>query len=332
MAVVRVGVMGCSAFALRAMIPALSDCDMTSLVCVSSRDAVKAQTAGEKFGCDWCVGYDALLEHPDVDVVYMPLPTGLHAEWCAKALAAGKHILVEKSFASDYASAHLLVEQARSSGLLVAENFQFQTHRQWTTIEDLIKAGRLGKVHLVRSTFGFPPLPRDNFRWNRQLGGGALLDAGAYVAKASHLLLGSGLDVLGVSQTIDPATGVDVYGEAIFKSHSGQVSQVAYGFDYFYQCRVEILGTEGKLTANRVFTAPPGLDVELTLETPEGTELVSVGTDNHYLNMWRKFAMDLQGGDFSSHWDTILEQARLLEGMRTIEDPLSPNSTDKGNE
>ena len=329
MAVVRVGVMGCSSFAERAMIPALLECDKTRLVCVSSRDAGKAKTAGETFGCDWCVGYDSLLEHPDVDAVYMPLPTGLHSEWCAKALAAGKHLLVEKSFASNYASAKLLVEQARSSGLLVAENFQFQTHRQWSTIEALIKAGRLGKVHLVRSTFGFPPLPKDNFRWDKRLGGGALLDAGAYVAKVSRLLLGPGLEVIGASQTVDSETGVDVYGEAMFKNHSGQVSQVAYGFDYFYQCRVEILGTEGKLTANRVFTAPPGLDVELTLETPAGTELVRVESDNHYVNMWKKFAMDLQGGDFSQHWDAILEQARLLEEMRPIVEPPRPNSTEK---
>jgi NDP-hexose-3-ketoreductase len=261
-----------------------------------------------------------LLEHPDVDAVYMPLPTGLHAEWCAKALAAGKHLLVEKSFASNYASAHFLVEQARGSGLLVAENFQFQTHRQWATIEALIEEGRLGRVHLVRSTFGFPPLPKENFRWNRRLGGGALLDAGAYVAKVSRLLLGPGLEVMGASQTVDPATGVDVYGEAMFKSHSGQISQVAYGFDYFYQCRVEILGTDGKLTASRVFTAPPGLDVELTLETPAGTELVRVGADNHYVNMWRRFATDLQGGDFSRHWDAILEQARLLNEMSISDD------------
>ena len=324
--------MGCSAFAERAMIPALSDCDMTCLVCISSRDAGKAQTAGEKFGCDWCVGYDALLEHPDVDAVYMPLPTGLHAEWCAKALAAGKHLLVEKSFVGNYASAHSLIEQARDRGLLVAENFQFQTHRQWAMIETLIKSGRLGRVHLVRSTFGFPPLPRENFRWNKQLGGGALLDAGAYMAKVSHLLLGPELEVIGASQTVDPATGVDIYGEAMLKNHDGQVSQVAYGFDYFYQCRVEILGTEGKLTGRRVFTAPPGLDVELTLETSAGTERVRVGTDNHYVNMWRKFAMDLQGGDFSPHWDAILEQARLLEDMRTIEEPPRPNSTEKRNE
>ena len=179
----RVGVMGCSSFAQRAMIPALQECETTELICVSSRTAEKAIQVANKFGCDAVEGYESIVRRDDIDAIYMPLPTGMHEEWCTKALEAGKHLLVEKSFAMNKESAERMLDLARSQNRLVMENFQFQTHRQWKEIKSRMTSGELGDVHLVRSTFGFPPLPLDNFRWNKELGGGALLDVGAYMTK-----------------------------------------------------------------------------------------------------------------------------------------------------
>ncbi len=316
MSALRIGVMGCSSFAVRSMIPALKECEAVELVCIASRTKEKAEEVALQFGCEAIVGYAALLDRNDVDVVYMPLPTGLHEEWCAKALNAGKHLLVEKSFAEDFASAERMVAVARDKNCLIFENFQFQTHSQWQVIKSHMTSGELGHVHLVRSTFGFPPLPKDNFRWNKKLGGGALLDAGAYMTKVSQLLLGTGLEVLGASLQIDSETGVEIYGEAMFRNEAGQVAQVAFGFDYFYQCRVELLGTRGKLSTNRVFTAPPGFESTLLIEKQGESEEVKLPADNHYINMWNWFTSEVQTGDFSKHWKTLLDQARLLDEMR----------------
>ena len=316
----RVGVMGCSAFAQRAMIPAVQQCEAVELACVASRDRQKAIAVAGEFLCEAVTGYDELLARNDVDVVYMPLPTGLHEEWCTKALDAGKHLLVEKSFAVDYQSAQRMVALARKQNCLVAENFQFQTHLQWAEIMKRMTSGELGDVHLVRSTFGFPPLPKDNFRWSKSLGGGALLDAGAYMAKVSQLLLGTGLEVTGASLQFDPETGVDKYGEAMFRNESGQVAQVAFGFDYFYQCRVELLGTKGKLSASRVFTAPPEFAPVLTIENQGETNEISLMPDNHYVNMWNGFAEALHEGNFARHWDILLDQARLLGQIKEASD------------
>jgi predicted dehydrogenase len=299
------------------MIPALQECESAELVCVASRTEKKAKEAAAKFGCETVVGYDALLERNDIDAIYMPLPTGLHEEWCNKALEVGKHLLVEKSFASDYASAGRMLKLAEKNNCLIFENFQFQTHSQWSVIKSHMISGELGDVHLVRSTFGFPPLPKDNFRWNKELGGGALLDAGAYMCKVSQLLLGTGCEVLGSSLQIDKETGVDKYGEAMFRNEAGQVAQVAFGFDYFYQCRVELLGTRGKLSANRVFTAPPGFEPVLMVEKQAGVEEIKLPADNHYVNMWCWFAEEVAKGDFSNYWNLLLDQARLLDEIRT---------------
>jgi len=314
----RVGVMGCSRFARKAMIPALQQCGATELVCVSSRSMDKATANAALFGCEAVFGYDALLERDDVDAIYMPLPTGLHEEWCVKAIRAGKHLLVEKSFADNYASAERMLKLACEKNCLIFENFQFQTHSQWAEIKSYMNSGELGDVHLLRSTFGFPSLPKDNFRWKKELGGGALLDAGAYMAKVSQLLLGSDLEVLGASLTMDVETGVELYGEAMFRNGAGQVAQVAFGFDYFYQCRVELLGTKGKLSTNRVFTAPPGFEPVLVIEKQDEVEEIKLPVDNHYVNMWSWFADEVRCGSFSKHWKILLDQARLIEEIRRL--------------
>ena len=317
--------MGCSSFAQRAMIPGLHECEATELVCVASRSPEKARDVAGILGCEAVVGYDALLERDDIDAVYMPLPTGVHEEWCTKALHAGKHLLVEKSFAMDLNSAERMLSIAKKNSCLVFENFQFQTHRQWQEIKNWMTSGELGEVHLIRSTFGFPPLPRDNFRWNKELGGGALLDAGAYMCKVSQLLLGTECEVLGASLQLDKETGVDKYGEAMFRNPAGQVAQVAFGFDYFYQCRVELLGTKGKLSTNRVFTAPPGFEPVVLIEKQNEVEEITLPTDNHFVSMWNWFASEVKGGEFSNHWKILLDQSRLLSEIREKSGNITAN-------
>lgn len=312
----HVGVLGCSSFARRAMIPALVQSGVAQCVAVASRSHEKAAETAAPFGAEAVCGYERLIERADIDAIYVPLPTGLHAEWCTRALEAGKHLLVEKTFASNAAEAAAMLALARRQNLLAMENFQFQTHSQWSRFRSFMDSGEIGHVHLVRSTFGFPPLPRENFRWNAALGGGALLDTGAYMAKVSQLLLGPDLEVRGASAIMDAATGVDSHGEAQFRNARGQVAQVAWGFDYFYQCRAELLGTKGKVSLGRVFTAPPDFAPVLCIETPEGVRNETLPADNHYINMWRRFAGAIANGDHAAHWDAIESQARLLDAIR----------------
>ncbi len=312
----KIGVMGCSSFAQRAMIPAITSSKHLELKYLASRSKSKASDVALSNNCDLLIGYQSLIDKDDVDIIYMPLPTGLHEEWCTKALKSGKHVLVEKSFATDLTSAKKMVEVAQKNHCLIMENFQFQTHSQWKWIQGTISSGDLGDIHLVRSTFGFPPLPRDNFRWNKKLGGGALLDAGAYMTKISQLLLGNEISLIGASQTFDKS-GVDLYGEAMFQNDKGQVAQVAFGFDYFYQCSVELLGTKGKLSTNRVFTAPPSHAPIMILEKQGERKEITLSPDNHYNGMVEWFASIVDSGDYDCHYESLIDQARLINDICT---------------
>ncbi len=312
-----IGVMGCADVAWRVMLPAMVESAAVRAVTVASRDPNKAARFAERFSCAAVVGYEALLERADVEAVYIPLPTGLHEEWVTKSLMAGKHVLVEKSLAMDYQSAQSICRLAHEKGLLLMENFMFSHHAQHKQVEDFIRNGSLGEVRMLRSTFGFPPLPADNIRYSRQLGGGALLDAGAYVVKASTLFLGDGLRLLGAHLKIDRRFGVDVQGSAMLKNANGQVAQIAFGFDHYYQCRYELLGAGGKLTVDRAFTAPPHFRPTIRLEQQDHEQTYTVRADNQAANIISFFAATIKAkGDFAVHRREILEQARLLDLIR----------------
>jgi len=313
----RIGVMGCANFAWRSMIPAMIECNSVNLVALASRSQDKAQKFAHRFHCDALVGYETLLSRKDIEAIYIPLPTGIHEEWVVKALEAGKHLLVEKSFAENFASAKKMTDLARAKKCLVMENFLFPHHSQHAWVNEKIKKSELGEIHLFRSTFGFPSLPKDNFRYNPHLGGGALLDAGAYVVKAAQLFLEGDIELLGAALNYNDKLGVDIYGDAMLTNASGQVAQVSFGFDYFYQCHYEILGTKGKLVVEKAFTPPPGFSPWVRLEHPEHVERFTLPPDNHYVNMLRFFANAVRSGnDWHSHLDDILRQAKLLDEIR----------------
>jgi dTDP-3,4-didehydro-2,6-dideoxy-alpha-D-glucose 3-reductase len=309
--------MGCADIAWRAMIPAFIDCDDVSLVAVASRSKMKAEKFGAHFGCEGLVGYESLLSREDVEAIYMPLPTGLHEEWVRKTIEAGKHILVEKSFAENFESARSLVGLAQENNCLIVENFLFPHHSQHAWVMDKVASSEIGDMHLFRSTFGFPPFSETNFRYNPALGGGALLDVGAYVVKAAQIFLGSDLKLLGATLKYDEKTGVDIYGDAMLKNSKGQVAQISFGFDLHYQCNYELLGTKGKLVVERAFTPPPDFQPSVRLEHQGNMTSLSLPADNHYLNMSHFFANSVRDKSvWSGHWDSLLNQAKWIDAIR----------------
>lgn len=305
--------MGCAAIADRMVIPAILESPFLDLAFVASREEEKAKTYAQKFGCRPLVGYETLLQQ-DIDMVYMPLPTGLHGEWGQKTLEAGKHLLLEKSLAINTEEANALVQKAKEKSLLIQENFMFAFHRQLAQVKTWLNEDRIGQIRCLRSSFGFPPFPNaDNIRYQASLGGGALLDAGAYTLKVAQLLLGDGVEVLASNLTMDPEKGVDIWGGIYLHDRQrGIPIETAFGFDQYYQCSLEIWGSKGKISADRIFTAGPGISPNLKLETAQGTESLQVDPDNHFLNLLNDFAQTVASGNFDSKYKEILQQASLL--------------------
>ncbi|MBI9032073.1 Gfo/Idh/MocA family oxidoreductase [bacterium] len=305
---IKIGVLGCASIAERMMIPAIISSDNFDLRFVASRSNDKSQKFANKFKCDYVVGYENLLEQ-DLDAIYIPLPTGMHYQWIMKSLEAGKHVIAEKSLATNYQEVRDIIDLARKKNLCVHENFMFQYHSQIKFVKD--KLPEIGQIKLLRSSFGFPKFAeQSNFRYNKLLGGGALLDAGAYTIKASQIFLG-------LDQTLDYAylnnegSDVDFQGSIVLRNKDNITSQLAFGFDNFYQNKIEIWGNLGKITMNRAFTAGPGVNPIVMIEKQGSSTEYQLSADNHFIKSLEVFAKAINYRNYSER-ENILNQARLI--------------------
>ena len=318
---INIGVIGYAAIAERYVIPTIIELNgLFNLTGVASRSPTTANEFSLRFNKKGVVGYETLLEDESLDAVYIPLPNSLHAEWIEKALARNLHVLVEKSMACNSETVEKLNLYAKSKQLILIENFQFRFHRQLSFIKQVVLEGKIGDLRCLRSSFGFPPFSdKNNIRYQKELGGGALLDAGAYTIKIAQEFLGTKLSVEAADMLIDESLGVDIAGGAFLKQRDGNLfSEIAYGFDHFYQCNLELWGSKGKIYTNRIFTAPPGFATEVVLETNTGKEMINLPPDHHFKNMLIHFYnMILSKIGMEEEYNQNINQSRLLAELKT---------------
>ena len=322
---IRVGILGCAAIAKRSLAPAFAAHPSFQLVAIASRTVDKAAAFASQYGARPC-SYDELVTANDVDLIYCPLPTGLHAEWVAKCLQAGKHVLCEKSLACTYDEVVRLVDLARSRNLLLMESFQFRFHAQNLYVKKLLSDGVIGPLRQVVIRFGIPPFPEGaaNIRYSKELGGGALLDNGAYTLKAASYLLGEDLTVLAALSDVNRSDkdgigdDVDLTGSIMLRTKDGVPVQTAYGFSHFYQNGYEIWGKDGKITTTRAFTARPDFAAPVILETHKEREEKNF-QDDHFANLLSHIAQSLVSCNFSLEYAQNLYQARLMKDTLSLQ-------------
>ncbi|MEU9880872.1 Gfo/Idh/MocA family protein [Streptomyces phaeochromogenes] len=306
---IRLGVLGCADIAGRRTLPALRTVDGIDLVAVASRDPRKAQAFAARFGCSAVTGYDALLARNDIDAVYVPLPAMLHATWIERALAAGKHVLAEKPLSADLATTVRLLELARSAHRVLVENFTFPHHSQLARTKELL--GLAGTLRSFSSAFTIPPKPADDIRYLPAVGGGALLDIGVYPLRAALHFLGPHLDVAGAVLRVDATRKAVLSGSVLLHSSQGVAAQLTFGMEHAYRATYEFAGTDGILSAERVFTPPPSHRPALTLTRDGHREELTLPADDQAANTLRWFADAVAGRPGHGHTETV-HLARLV--------------------
>ncbi|MFD9738966.1 Gfo/Idh/MocA family protein [Umezawaea sp. NPDC059074] len=311
---VRLGVLGCADIAVRRALPAVVAGSALRAVVVGSRSSASAQAVGLRFGADAVTGYQAVLDRDDVEAVYVPLPSGLHAEWVERALLAGKHVLAEKPLTTDLVSTAKLVALARSSGLVLWENFAFLHHGQHAEVAATIARGEIGDLRGISATFTIPPRPPGDIRLDPALGGGALLDVGAYPVRVAQFLLGPDLRVAG--SVLREGNGVDLGGSALLHRPDGVTARLAFGLDDTYACEYEVFGSTGRLLVRRAFTAPADHRPVLRIENADGTQDRVLPADDQWANVLAAFAAAVRGDPAADHGEALLRQAELLDLVR----------------
>ncbi|GAA3343142.1 Gfo/Idh/MocA family oxidoreductase [Amorphoplanes nipponensis] len=315
----RLGVLGAADIARRRTLPAVAAEPDVELVAVASRDPHRARRCTEVFGGEPMAGYAALLGRADIDAVYLPLPAALHARWIEAALDAGKHVLAEKPLTIRAADAHRLVASAAARGLVLAENYMFALHPQHACVAELIAAGMIGEVRGMRAAFTIPPLPAGDIRYRPEVGGGALADVGGYPLRASALLLGEPLEVIGATLRVDAARGVDLSGAALLSTPAGVISEVTFGMEHAYRAGYEVWGTGGTIRLERAYATPPDHVPVLHLRTRDDVRTRRLEPDDQFRRAVRAFAAAVRdGADSGLQGDDILRQADLVDRVRAV--------------
>lgn len=219
----RWGIISTAKIGREQVLPAIARSQSGVIHAIASRDAARAQAEAARFNAGrWYDDYDALLADPDVDGVYLPIPTSHHAHWSIRAAQAGKHVLCEKPIALKAEQIDEIIAARDATGKLISEAFMVAYHPQWHKVRDLIAEGAIGRLRHVVGGFSYHLLDPDNMRNRPELGGGALPDIGVYPIVTTLLATGAQPGEITASVEYSAEFGTDIFATA----------QVAFdGFD-----------------------------------------------------------------------------------------------------
>ncbi len=230
------------------LLAGVAQSDECDILAVASRDAERATQYARENGIERAYGsYEQLLDDPDVEAVYISLPNSLHVEWTERALRAGKHVLCEKPLSRRVADVEAAFDVAQSADRLLMEAFMWRHNPQTKRVMQLVQAGSIGRLRLIRAAFSFAIGADDaaNVRLSAQLGGGALMDVGCYCVSAARLLAGEPQAVSG--QQLVGGDGVDVAFAGAMRFDSDVLAHFDAGIELAARDELEVVGDEASL-------------------------------------------------------------------------------------
>ncbi len=241
----------------RRVLGAMASSERGRVVAVASRGPDRAKAyASEKAVPKWHGSYEALLEDPDVQIVYNPLPNSLHAEWTIKALEAGKHVLCEKPFAITLKEVDAVFEAARKTDRVAAEALMYRHHPKIKRIKELIGQGAIGKPESLQAEF-FITLDRPkDVRWDPGLGGGALWDLGIYPLSLGQYIFGPSEVIIANENKAGSGVDETFWGTVVHPSKKEPSTIAKFSVSYIqpWKMAAEILGSEGSMRLTNAFS------------------------------------------------------------------------------
>jgi predicted dehydrogenase len=258
---IRWGILGCGNIANK-FAADLKWIDDAELVAVASRNHQRANELATKEGVRFAFdSYEALVSCPEVDVIYIATPHGLHHEHALLCLNHKKSVLCEKAFALNSSQATEMIEAARKNGVFIMEAFWTKFIPQFQKVLSLVNSNALGEVKVVQADFGFDATPRFTQRiYDPALGGGALLDVGIYPVFLAITLLGRPTEIVASMKPFP--SGVDQQVAMVLKFASGALANLSATFEAATPVEATIVGKEGyiKMT-NRFYSATANVEM-----------------------------------------------------------------------
>jgi predicted dehydrogenase len=281
MQTLRIGTLGAARITPPALIRPARDNPEVEVVAVAARDRARAEQWAAKHRIPRVVDdYAALVADPDVDAIYNPLPNSLHAPWTEQALAAGKHVLCEKPFASNAAEAERVATAAAATDLVVMEAFHYRYHPVAERMREIARSGELGQLRRIETAMCIPLPMKNDIRYQLDLAGGAVMDVGCYAIHMNRLLAGAEPEVVSAKAKL-AKPGIDRWMQAELSYPDGTAGTMtcALWSSSLLKIGLTVTGERGTL---KVFNPTgPQYAYRMTLRTNGSKQRIRV--DN-----WRK--------------------------------------------
>jgi predicted dehydrogenase len=311
---VKWGVLGCASFARRRTIPAMLASPSVELVGVASRALEKAEAFRSEFKLQRAYGsYEEMLDDPQIQAIYIPLPNGLHSEWMIKAAQAKKHPLCEKPFGANATEARQVASAARQAGVFVMEAFMWRFHSLHQRARKAIENGEIGPLRLVRSTFSFTLQRQPNARFVPELGGGSVMDVGCYPISAARFYFAHEPILAYARGTFDPEYGVDMRMAGVLEFPAGR-ALIDCAFDQPYRTEMELVGESGTIRIPRSWLPDP----EASLTIKDKTERLPL--ENQYVDEFEHFSQCILTGTTPAYGpeDAVLQMTAVDAVRRSM--------------
>jgi predicted dehydrogenase len=308
---VRWGILGCAGIADWGLLPGLKLSNLATLSAVASRDLAKAQAFAAKHGAPTAYGsYEELLADPEIEVVYVPLPNGLHKEWSIKAMRAGKDVLCEKPIAMNAAEARQIEAVRRETGRLCLEAFAYRFNPVVARAIAIARSGVLGELRFITSSTSFLMAQPDpaNVRLRAEIGGGALYDVGCYAINAQRMFAGREPLTAWATMKWSERFDVDMSGTAMLDFGEGLKGTLSWGFETSYSSPPSVSGSKGSLVAPFGWRPPQG----------QPALVVSVGGELQEITI-------PPANDYMGEVQDLSEAVRGLHAPVYVNEPLESN-------
>jgi predicted dehydrogenase len=271
--VIRFGILGAAKIAPMALIEPAASNPSVEVVCIAARDEGRAREFAEKHQIPKVLAtYQDVIDDPEIDAVYIPLPIAAHADWSIKALKAGKHVLCEKSLASNHRQAQRMHDQALKNDRLLMDAFHYRYHPFFEAAVEVMESGVLGELQHVFANFQIQgPVPSDDIRRIYAQGGGVLMDIGCYPVSWVRHLTGLEPTVSAASAVID-ADDIDIEMTARLTLGGGVEADIrgSMAAEQSFKAEVIVTGSLGKMILKNPLV--PQLGHALILDLESGPE------------------------------------------------------------
>ncbi|MEC1524159.1 Gfo/Idh/MocA family oxidoreductase [Neobacillus niacini] len=312
---VRWGILSTAKIAQKSLIPAFERAQNAVVAGIASGSG-KAEEIAAQFNIEKSyTSYEDMLQDPEIDAVYIPLPNHLHKKWTLEAANHGKHVLCEKPASLTADETKEMVEYCREKNVKFMEAFMYQFHPQHERVREIIKSGEIGEVKFMRASFSFSLAQWEgNIKTDPEKGGGSLYDVGCYAIHAIRNITGAEPVEVHVHANMDPDYRVDTSAFGYMQMENGVHAHFDCSFDMAFRAEYEVIGTAGQIKVPRAFR-PDNHEGEglIIVQTETGTREERIVADIYREEVEHISQVILEDGVPSYTGENAIQNMRVIE-------------------